>query len=321
MKRGLVIGKFLPLHLGHMALIDFAARRCDQLIVSMSYTNSDPIDKHIRFSWLKETYESHSKIKLGLIEDDFDDETLPWVERTNVWAEVVKKHYPPIDVIFSSEVYGEPFARNLKALHVSFDPARRNLPVSASAIREAPFKFWNFIPSVVRPYFVKKVCLYGPESTGKSVMSKILAEKFNTVFVPEVARELITDNQFNVDDIVRIGYAQHQRIMDKIAEANKILFCDTDLITTQIYSQYYLNNVPPILLELERKVKYDHYFLFHADVPWVADGLRDLGERRDEMLALFKNALDERKIIYTSVKGSWAERENIILDKISSWNI
>mgnify|MGYP003834889701 CR=1 FL=1 len=33
MKRGLVIGKFMLVHKGHIALINFAASQCDELIV------------------------------------------------------------------------------------------------------------------------------------------------------------------------------------------------------------------------------------------------------------------------------------------------
>ena len=84
---------------------------------------------------------------------------------------------------------------------------------------------------------IKVVCFYGPESTGKSFMAKKMASTYKTEFVPEVARELITSNDFNREDIIMIGRAQTERIFQKARKANKILFCDTDLITTQIYSR------------------------------------------------------------------------------------
>lgn len=55
MKRGLVIGKFMPIHNGHTALINFAASQCDELIVSMSYTPDDKINPELRFQWIKES--------------------------------------------------------------------------------------------------------------------------------------------------------------------------------------------------------------------------------------------------------------------------
>jgi HTH-type transcriptional repressor of NAD biosynthesis genes len=221
----------------------------------------------------------------------------------------MQRVYPSIDVLFSSEDYGPPFAVNLGTKHHTFDPPRNQFPVSGTKVRQHPFAYWESIPPEARPYFVRKICLYGPESTGKSTMAERMAERYNTVSVPEVARELITSNDFTVDDIIRIGHAQTQRVIDQSRVANKLLFCDTDVITTQIYSQHYLQVIPPMLYELEKQVTYDAYILFDTDVAWVADGLRDLGHERQTMFHVFKNALDVRGIPYTYVRGNYHERE------------
>ncbi|MBL7859068.1 MAG: AAA family ATPase [Cyclobacteriaceae bacterium] len=318
MKRGLVIGKFMPIHQGHIALINFAATQCDEVIVSMSYTAQDPIAPELRFSWIKEIFQHSATIQPHSIQDDFDNESLPWTARTKIWADVIRKVYPRIDILFSSEVYGEPFAQNLGAEHQSFDPDRKLFPVSATCIRAKPFSHWSYIPEVVRPHFVKRVCFYGPESTGKSTMAKHMAALFNTEYAPEVARELLTSNDFTVEDIIRIGHAHTQRVLDKTKKANKILFCDTDLITTQIYSRHYLGVVPPVLYELEKTISYDLYFLFDVDVPWVSDGLRDLGGNRNEMLEVFTSELKKRNHPYVLVHGTWEERENLISARLNS---
>jgi len=122
----------------------------------------------------------------------------------------------------------------------------------------------------------------------------------------------LINNDFSIDEIIRIGVGQTERVIEKMKSANKLLFCDTDLITTQIYSQHYLGIVPEILEKLEARVKYDHYFLLQHDTPWIADGLRDLGHRRDEMYNTFKQALDKRNITYTVVSGDWEERERLV---------
>ncbi len=167
---------------------------------------------------------------------------------------------------------------------------------------------------------IKLVCFYGPESTGKTEMAKKMTERYCTQWVPEVARELITSNTFNREDIIMIGRAQTERIVKKARMANRVLFCDSDLITTQIYSRYYLGVVPPVLYELEKMVEYDQYFLFDIDVPWVDDGLRDLGDqkKREEMFALFKSELHRRNISYTLVQGNWPEREAIVMAGIKN---
>ncbi len=316
MKRGLVIGKFLPIHRGHIALIEFALQHCDELIVSMSYTAHDAINPQLRFGWIKEIFKSESRVIPQIITDDFDDENLPVDKRTQRWSNVLKKIYPKIDVIISSEEYGVPFAQHMNAQHISFDFNRKKFPVSASLIRQQFFKYWEFIPEVVKPYFVKKICFYGPESTGKSTMAKAMAEKYKTEFVPEVARELITSNEFSLEDIISIGQAQTDRVKEKSKTANKILFCDTDIITTEIYSRHYLKQIPAVLFELEKEIIYDKYFLFDIDVEWIADGMRDLGNQRQQMLDIFRLELEKRQINYTWVRGRYEERSRLIQKEI-----
>lgn len=165
---------------------------------------------------------------------------------------------------------------------------------------------------------IKLICFYGPESTGKSTMAKHFAKLYDTEFVPEVARELISSNDFSIDDIIKIGQAQTDRVKEKLRTADKFLFCDTDLITTQIYSKKYLGVVPEILFELEQEIRYNKYFLFDIDVPWVADGLRDLNNQRGEMFKMFEEELMKRKIQFVRVKGDWNEREKIIKRELDS---
>lgn len=318
MKRGLVIGKFMPIHNGHIALINFAASQCDELIVSMSFTPEDKIDPVLRFEWIKEIFKDQANIKPAIIADNFDDENLSVNERTNIWAIRMREVYPKIDILFSSEFYGEPFAFNLQAEHILFDEPRKSIPVSATLIRNHPFQHWEFIPKEVRPYFVKKICFYGPESTGKSTMVEKMAMHYQTTFVPEVARELISSNDITIHDIIKIGTAQTERVKEKTNVANKIVFCDTDLITTKIYSQYYLNEVPQILNDLENEICYDLYFLLDIGVEWVADHLRDFGDRRLEMFNLFKDELEKRGINYIQISGNYREREEKIKKIIDS---
>lgn len=161
---------------------------------------------------------------------------------------------------------------------------------------------------------VKLICFYGAESTGKSVMTKKMAEKYQTVFVPEVAREMVSSNDFNREDIIAIAREQTARVFQQVRKANRILFCDTDVIATQVYSRHYLKVVPPVLYEFEKMVQYDLYFLFDIDTEWVSDGLRDQGsaEARENMHQLFKSELERRGINYITVRGNWEQREKII---------
>jgi HTH-type transcriptional regulator, transcriptional repressor of NAD biosynthesis genes len=153
---------------------------------------------------------------------------------------------------------------------------------------------------------------------GKSGLAIQLAEIFNTNYVLEQARNIIVTNDFSVAEIIKIGEAQTNATIEALEKANEVLFCDTDLITTQIYSQYYLNQVPEILFDLEKKVEFDLYFLLDIDIEWVADGLRDLGHKRKEMYHIFEAELARRNIDYVKVFGPWPNRVKIVMDTLKN---
>ncbi len=316
MTHGLVFGKFMPVHNGHLALIDFAAQRCDQLTVSMSVAPHDPIAPDLRLGWLRTLLADQPNVDIVTETDDFHDPALPIYEATHHWATFIRRRFPTVTAFFCSEDYGDLLSHHFGLPCVYFDKTRRLVPVSATQIRAQPAQYWDFIPDVVRPYFVKKVCLYGPESVGKTMMGQKLAHHYQTIFVHEVARDLITDSEFSLADIERIGHAQTEAVLRATQTANRLLICDTDVITTALYSEIYLKAVPPVLADLERQVLYDRYFLLNVDVPWVSDGLRDLGHRRAEMYARFRDALDRRGIEWIDASGDWAQRWAIVTGEI-----
>ena len=308
MTTGLVFGKFMPVHKGHLALIDFALSQCDQLIVSMTVTSEDIIPPELRLYWLTDLLSVYPAIDVVAESDDFHDPTLPLWEATKLWAAFIKRRFPTVSVFFSSEEYAIPLAYHSGLRHVTFDSHRRKVPISATLIRQNPARYWDYIPEIVRSYFVKKLCLYGPESVGKTTLAQQLADDYQTVFVPEMARQLITSNDLTLNDMIRIGQAQTAAVQAAEAKANRILFCDTDVITTQIYSAIYFDQVPPVLYELEQQIQYDTYVLLDIDVPWIADNLRDFEHQRVEMLAHFRHELDKRNYTYELVSGPYPDR-------------
>lgn len=316
MKKGLIFGKFMPFHQGHKALVEFALTQCEKVIVSMSYTPNNPIPAEIRFEWLHRLFSDNPRIELFQALDDFPDDGLPLEEATKLWADFIHLTFPEVEGVFCSEAYGVPLSRHLKCPVIFFDVDRIQVPISATAIRKAPAQHWDFIPEVIRPYFTKKICLFGPESVGKTTLTQQLARYFNTSFVHEMARDVISSNDFEIDTMTEIARRQTSLVQQRLQTANKVLFCDTDVITTQIYSQHYFGCVPDELKELEKEIAYDLYLLLNIDTPWVPDSLRALGHRRAEMFAVFKNELEKRQLPYVLIEGKWEERFDIAKKKV-----
>jgi HTH-type transcriptional repressor of NAD biosynthesis genes len=173
------------------------------------------------------------------------------------------------------------------------------------------FRYWSYMPLFIRPFLVKKICLYGSESVGKTTLAKELAAYYQTDWVPEMARTYLGDKVCVYDDFVPIAELQIAELKRKTRTANRLLFCDSDLITTELYARIYFNDCPRAVLDLQKKEDYDLYLFLEADVPWVADGMRDLGDPsvRATTRNLFFNTLRERGIEPVMIKGDWANRK------------
>jgi HTH-type transcriptional regulator, transcriptional repressor of NAD biosynthesis genes len=157
MHTGLVFGKFMPVHKGHLALIDFALAQCQHVIVSMSFTLTDPISPALRFAWLNDIFKDNPRVKLVQYLDDFNDEKLTIFEAAKLWASFINREFPEIDGFFCSENYGEPLAFHLQKPCIIFDKDRFQIPISATQIRQNPMENLDFLPENVKDYFLEKL--------------------------------------------------------------------------------------------------------------------------------------------------------------------
>ncbi|MBT8259373.1 MAG: ATP-binding protein [Bacteroidia bacterium] len=160
-----------------------------------------------------------------------------------------------------------------------------------------------------------KVVIFGPESTGKTTLSQMLARHYNSVWVPEYARDYLQDKWNNErmtcepHDLVPIAIGQMKLENELAQKTESVLICDTDLLETKVYSEaYYLGSCDPHLDKYALKNTYDLYFLTYIDVPWIADDLRDKPDERERMFNAFKDALEQNKRPYVLLKGTKNER-------------
>jgi HTH-type transcriptional regulator, transcriptional repressor of NAD biosynthesis genes len=169
-----------------------------------------------------------------------------------------------------------------------------------------------------QPINIVKVVLFGPESSGKTSLSQHLARYYNTVWVPEFARDYLQQKWNNKrktcekEDFIPIAIGQ-MALENKLAEkADKILICDTDLLETKVYSEeFYDGFVDEILERAAIENSYDLYLLTYIDTPWEKDDLRDRPEQRLEMFSAFENALIQHKRPYILLIGSKEARLKI----------
>lgn len=304
-KTGLFVGAFCPPHAGHLYVGHFAEQFVDELFVVLHTNSADTIPTESRYEWLRELFPLATVLKF-----DGTSEALP------AWLQ--EQITIPIDNVFGSDTSCRELAEAISAKFIPVDPDRTVVPISGKQLRNNPLEHWDYLPSCVRPHFVKRVCVFGPESTGKSTLAVELANHFKTLSVPEWPRTMISDRN---DELLEADFPIFARgqaaAEDALArQANRLLICDTDAIITSIWSDWLYGKCDQSILDLAEKRQYDLYLLTDVDVPWVQDPQRYLPEKRKEFFDKCKNELEKRGREYVVVRGDWKQRFEIAVQAV-----
>ena len=157
---------------------------------------------------------------------------------------------------------------------------------------------------------IKKIAIVGPESTGKSTMSAYLAQHYQTVWVPEYAREYCEKltAPCTWQDEINMFYGQLALEAAYLPKANKLLICDTTFITVKIWSDYTFGRSPQEVLDELPNHPYDLYLLLSIDLPWEEDPLRDFPDMREHFMEVWHKELKALNANYVVIKGEDDER-------------
>ncbi len=317
MKRGFILGKFMPLHRGHLLAFDVACSLVDELTILVCSRDCEPINGKLRLEWVRQSVKSSTRVLH--LDRDIPQEPSENTNFWSIWRDTINEFHPePIDVVFGSDEYIVELANVVSARPFLVDLDRQIVPVSASRIRENPIQHWNHIPAAVRPYYQQRICLLGPESSGKSTLTSLLAQTFGSRYISEYGRTYDavfrrgtgwTDSDFT--ELAR-GHAAISHETCKIA--GPVVFEDTDLLQTLVWARYLLGHTPEQLHTcLPDWTPADSYLLLAPDTPWVDDGTRyskDSNTRQwffNELLKL----LQTRQLNHEIISGNhWADRSS-----------
>lgn len=305
---GLVLGKFLPPHLGHVYLVEFAQNYVEDLTVVVGTLKREPIPGMLRFEWMKELFPRSRVVHL---DEDLPQDPSEHPEFWRIWRDALMGVLPGRpDFVFASEAYGVKLGEVLGSTFVPVDQARIAVPVSGTKIRQDPMKHWEYLPRCVRPYFARRVCVFGPESTGKTTLARDLAARFSTVWVPEYARTLLEAQSGRIakEDIERIARGQRASEDALARDANRLVIGDTDLLETTIWSEVLFGSCPAWIVEEAGRRAADLYLLTDVDVPWVKDEVRYLPDERKSFFDRCRRELESRNLRTAVVSGPWEQR-------------
>ncbi len=279
--RGFVLGKFAPPHKGHMFLCETAARVVDEMTVLVCSIDPDTIPGALRAAWMRRLL---PQLTVRHMHRDIPQAPEEHVDFWPIWKTAIAEFHPqPIDFVFGSEPYVFRLAAELGAEPVLIDPGREVHSVSSTAVNSDPVANWAFIPDVVRRHYQKRVCILGPESSGKSTLAAVLAAQFDTRFMPEYGRTYDAHYRqgasWSERDFLMIART-HIAMRESLSpEAGPVFIEDTDPIQTAVWAEYLLNDVPAELEALIASMEpADLYVLLTDDVKWRDDGTRYSGD-------------------------------------------
>ena len=160
---------------------------------------------------------------------------------------------------------------------------------------------------------IQKIVITGPESTGKTSLSRQLSEYYNAPLIPEYARKYIEtlNNKYNYNDVVNIAKYQIEQL-EKINtdySNSRFVFIDTGLIITKIWFNEVYKKIPDFLINSIKNIKIDLFYLCYPDIPWVPDKVRENGgKKRIELFYKYKYELDYYNFKYIIIKGDIKNR-------------
>lgn len=322
-KVGLTLGKFAPLHKGHQFIIETALKEVDELVVLIYDTSVINSPLNVRSKWIKDLYPSVNVIEAWDGPEGYSNERS---------FEILQEQYiikalcgKEITHFYSSEFYGDHVSKALGAVDRRIDESRQLVPISATMIRENPFKYRHFVSDIVYRDLITKVVFVGAMSTGKSTITEALAKKYNTTFASEYGREYWTEHQvdrrisFEAFDEIAIGHIERE---DKaMLNANKYLFVDTNAITTYMFALDYHGKAPKQLIQiaLENAQRYDLFFLCNDDIPYDDTWDRSGEQKRSVFHKQIIADLHNRKIPYITLNGNLEERIKRVDEVLSSF--
>ncbi|WP_419570753.1 multifunctional transcriptional regulator/nicotinamide-nucleotide adenylyltransferase/ribosylnicotinamide kinase NadR [Rheinheimera sp.] len=294
MKVGVFPGKFLPPHRGHLTAILRAHAMCDRLYVVLSEHQTEDkllceqagcayIPGVLRQRWL-----AQELVGLGIQIILLDESAIPafphgWAQYAALLTAAVPE---PVNVIFGGEEsYRQGHSQHFPGIDYQLiDPQRTQWPISGTAIRQQPYLHWDYIAGAARPFFARKVLISGPESCGKTTLTRKLAKVYCTSWSEELGRDyqeqVVAGNGdlFNLEDFNRIAHLQYEQDQKALRSANKVCFFDTDAVVTAFFSEQMLGELASRIESFIDPSQYDLVILLKPTVPWVADGMRELGD-------------------------------------------
>ena len=163
---------------------------------------------------------------------------------------------------------------------------------------------------------IRRIAVFGTESTGKSTLAQKLAAHCGEPWAPEFVREFwdLRSGKITAEDLGTIALGQMANEDHAVSRARRVVFCDTELLTCTLWNDWLFPGACPawVRTEAEERARgYARWLLCDTDIPWAPDPQRCFSDapNRERGRRLWREALASRGLPFVEIRGDWAERE------------
>jgi NadR type nicotinamide-nucleotide adenylyltransferase len=167
---------------------------------------------------------------------------------------------------------------------------------------------------------IKRIAITGPESTGKSSLAEKLANHFGTRWVPEYARAYLEKlgRPYEKSDLVEMAKGQMLQEDEMVKKADRLLFCDTDLLVFKIWCQHRFGHLHPTISENYERRQYHLYLLTNIDIPWKYDPQREHPHLRQFFFQWYERELKKKDQPYVIISGDHRQRFDSAVEAVEN---
>lgn len=323
MKVGITFGGYCPIHTGHLDLIMRAKKENDICYVVVCGYENEPRADEIgltlkrRYSLVKQMFKNDEQIKVFMVNDTElgIDESMS-ESNWDIWLRCVEEQVEKFEETIADKLTGttkytwyvgeQSYVDSLNARR--YDMCQDNMfvivddvvhvkrsinPISATAIRENPVKYWNKIARPFRQYFSTNILITGTASEGKSTLTRDIATYFGLPYSEEYGRTYMEyygkdDTDLTVTDFQQFLIEQRRDTQKKIESAGNpgVVISDTDNLVTLMYAKAYVDDpaidmteddyktLETLAWNIKRGIQWDKIFLLPPKNTFVDDGYR-----------------------------------------------
>lgn len=341
MSVGVMVGKFMPFHNGHKAMIDFGSNMVDTLYV---FVDNLPKDKETislidRFNILNETYKNNPNIHIVKIQYETYQDPTESEDFWDFWKNVFlnKNHIPvsKIDYVIGAEQYIKNLAEVLSCEYIMYDNNREQLGISATMIRTSlnhinnyltkdGLRYLNtYLPYETKKFYQNNLAIVGTESVGKtSIINSIKNTILLCGVVYEYAETYIRENNaiaYN-DKTFNMFLKGHIANMKANINDNLVNLIDNSIFVTMAYYEYFNKkeiSVPEDLINYEKN-KISEYLLF-MPIKHYEQAEHRLNLNYEERIVIHNliiKYLNKYEISFLEIDGNKEERKEKVLKRI-----